>query len=218
MTGGRLAAEVERVPGDAASRMRIAAGVLLLLGGTGTLLGIVTAEALYPVTFDPGVNTVSDLAAMRPENLVRQPSAAIFDTTMIAMGVCIAAGALLLHRSERRRATTISLLGLAAGMVGVGFVHGDHLAAHTALAYLAFLSGGISAWCAAGWQRPPLTWALRALGTFALGALIGYTLLQDTAAMRALGEGGAERLVVYPVVLALVVLGTTLARPRRVRA
>lgn len=216
MTGGRLVAATERVPGAAAPRLRVAAGVLLLTGGAGTLLGIVVAEALYPVPYDPGVNTVSDLAAMRPENLVRQPSAAIFDATMIAMGICIAAGAVLLHRSERRRPTTVSFLGLAAGMVGVGFVHGDQLTAHTALAYVAFLSGGAAAWCASAWQRGPSRWVLRALGTIALAALIGYTLLQGTAAMQALGEGGAERLVVYPVVLALVVLGTALAVPRSV--
>lgn len=214
MTAGRLGARVEPVRGSGSPRPRVTAGVLLLIGGAGTLLGIVTAEALYPVPFDPGVNTVSDLAAMRPENLVRQPSAAIFDATMIAMGLCIAAGALLLHRCERRRPTTISLLGLAAGMVGVGFVHGDQLAAHTALAYVAFASGGAAAWCAAGWQPRPLAWVHRALGTLALGALVGYTLLQDTPPMRALGEGGAERLVVYAVVLVLVVLGSTLALPR----
>jgi protocatechuate 3,4-dioxygenase beta subunit len=47
----------------------VAAGVLLLIAGTGTLRGIITAEALYPVAFDPRVNTVSDLGAMRPENV-----------------------------------------------------------------------------------------------------------------------------------------------------
>jgi hypothetical protein len=66
------------------------------------------------------------------------------------------------------------------------------------------------------------TGALRAahlvLGVASLGALVGYTLFQDTAAGRALGEGGAERWVVYPVALWLVVLGTSVARPGPSRA
>jgi hypothetical protein len=49
------------------------------------------------------------------------------------------------------------------------------------------------------------------LGTASLCALIGYTLFQDTAPGRTLGEAGAERWVVYPVALWLVVLGTSLA-------
>lgn len=192
-------------------RFRVPAGLLLLLGGAGTLLGIITAEALYPVPFDPGVNTVSDLAAMRPENLVRQPSAAIFDATMITMGACIAAGTLLWYRLERRLSTTIPLLALSVGMIGVGVVHGDHLVPHTVLAYAAFLGGGLAALLGAGSQPGPLRPVHRVLGTLSLGTLVGYTLLRDTPPMQALGEGGAERLV---VVLFLVVLGTTLALPR----
>jgi len=189
----------------------VAAGILLLIAGTGTLLGIITAEALYPVAFDPGVNTVSDLGAMRPENVVRQPSAAIFDGTMIAMGLCIGVAAVLLHRLEGRLATTLPLLGLAAGMVGVGFVPGYHLTAHTLIAYLAFLSGGAGALLTARLQSGPLRVVHLVLGTASLCALVGYTLFQDTAPGRALGEGGAERWVVYPVALWLVVLGTSLA-------
>ena len=101
------------------------------------LLGIVTAEALYPVPYDPGVDTASDLAAMRPENLVRQPSAAIFNGTMILFGLCIGLAGLLLHRAERRWAMTLPILALAAGMVSVGFVDGSHRTAHPLIAMLA---------------------------------------------------------------------------------
>jgi hypothetical membrane protein len=163
------------------------------------------------VPFDPGVNTVSDLGAMRPENVVRQPSAAIFDATMIAAGLCIAAAAVLLHRLGGRRSTTLPMLGLAAGMVGV--VPGYHLTAHTLLAGVAFLSGCAGAVLTARLQTGALRTVHVVLGVASLCALVGYTLFQHTAAGRALGEGGAERWVAYPIALWLVVLGTSLARP-----
>jgi hypothetical membrane protein len=196
----------------APGRLRTAAGLLLLLGGAGTLLGIITAEALYPVPFDPGVDTVSDLAAMRPENIVRQPSAAIFNGTMITMGVCIGVAGLLLHHLERRWSITVPVVALGAGMTAVGLVPGYHLAAHTILAMIAFLSGGSAALLTARLQVGPLRLVHRVLGAVALGALAAYTLFKDSAAAQALGEGGAERWIVYAVVLWLVVLGTTLAR------
>lgn len=48
-----------------------ASGVLLLVSGAAILMGIVTAEALYPAAYSTNRNTVSDLAAMRPHNLIR---------------------------------------------------------------------------------------------------------------------------------------------------
>jgi peptidoglycan/LPS O-acetylase OafA/YrhL len=99
-------------------------------------------------------------------------------------------------------------------VIGVGLVHGDPLAAHSVLAYVGFLGGGLAALLSAGSQPGPPRLVHRVLGALTLGALVGYTVLRDTPPMQALGEGGAERLVVYPVVLFLVVLGTALALPR----
>ena len=61
-----------------------------------------TAEALYPVDYNVHRNTVSDLAAMRPEDIVRQPSAAMFNITMIVAGALIVVAAVLLYRSRAR--------------------------------------------------------------------------------------------------------------------
>ena len=81
---------------------RSLAGLLLLIAGSAVVLGIMTAEALYPADYDVHRNTVSDLAAMRPEDVVRQPSAAIFNTTMIVAGALIVTAAVLLYRSRAR--------------------------------------------------------------------------------------------------------------------
>ena len=74
-------------------RYHSGAGLLLLIAGSAVVLGITTAEALYPADYNVHRNTVSDLAAMRPEDIVRQPSSAIFNTTMIVAGALIAIAA-----------------------------------------------------------------------------------------------------------------------------
>jgi hypothetical protein len=63
------------------------AGVLLSLAGAAILMGFITAEALYPGVFTTHTNTVSHLGASEPPNsVVLQPSAAIFDITMLSPG------------------------------------------------------------------------------------------------------------------------------------
>ena len=106
-------------------RARSVAGLLLLIAGSAVLLGIVTAEVLYPAAYNVHRNTVSDLGAMRPENIVRQPSAAIFNTTMIVAGALIAVAAVLLYRSRAGLLASLPVAGLGIGMIGVGFFPGN---------------------------------------------------------------------------------------------
>jgi hypothetical protein len=62
-------------------------GSLLTLAGVTILMGIITAEALYPTTFTTGGNEISDLGGTRPPNsLIFQPSAMIFDLSMWPSG------------------------------------------------------------------------------------------------------------------------------------
>ena len=69
------------------------AGVLLSIAGAAILLGFITAEALYPGIYTTHTNTVSHLGASEPPNsVVLQPSAAIFDITMLVTGAMILPG------------------------------------------------------------------------------------------------------------------------------
>ena len=50
-------------------------GTLMFVAGIVILMGIITAEALYPVTYTTSGNEISDLGGTRPpEALVFQPS------------------------------------------------------------------------------------------------------------------------------------------------
>jgi hypothetical membrane protein len=196
---------------------RTLAGLLLILAGSAVLLGIMTAEVLYPTDYNVRRNTVSDLAAMRPEDVVRQPSAAIFNTTMIVAGTLIAIAAVLLHRSRAGLFATLSVAGLGVGMVGVGIFPGNTvMAVHQLVSIATFLSGGTAAIATARLSSQALRPVLVVLGSVALAFLLGYTFLGQLAIFDRLGEGGVERWIVYPVVLWTVVLGAGLAAaPRR---
>lgn len=191
---------------------RSTAGVLLVLAGAAVLLSIVTAEALYPAPYDSTVDTVSDLAAMRPDDVVRQPSAAIFNGAMILAGAAIAVAAGLLVRGRVRLSATLPLAGLGAGMVLVGLFPGNTvMAVHQLVSLLAFVSGGLAAVLTARLLPQPLRVVQALLGVVALGFLLGYELFGELALFAELGEGGTERWIVYPVALSLVVLGASLA-------
>lgn len=196
----------------AATRRRTAAGLLLLLAGAAVLLAVMTAEVLYPAAYDSTTNTVSDLAAMRPDDVVRQPSAAIFNTVMVGAGAAIAVAAVLLARSRVRPSASLPVAGLGIGMVLVGVFPGNTvMVVHQLVSLLAFVSGGLAALLTARLLPRPLRPVQRALGAVALAFLLGYQLLGGLAFFDALGEGGTERWIVYPVSLSLVVLGTALA-------
>ncbi|MGY1704813.1 DUF998 domain-containing protein [Geodermatophilus sp. SYSU D00697] len=193
------------------TRARTAAGPLLVLAGAAVLLAVITAEALYPAAYDSTTNTVSDLAAMRPENVVQQPSAAIFNVTMIAAGLAIAAAIALLGRALPLSAA-LPLGGLALGMVGVGVFPGNTvMAVHQLVSLLAFVSGALAAILTARLLPRPLRPVQLLFGVVALAVLLGYEVLGDLAVFASLGEGGTERWIVYPVALSLVVLGSALA-------
>jgi hypothetical membrane protein len=197
------------------TRHRSAVGLLLLAAGVGVLMAIITAAALYPADYRSSVNTVSDLAAMRPADVVRQASAAIFNVRMIAAGLAIAAAAGLLARAGARLSAVLPLAGLALGMAGIGvFPANTVLAVHQLVSLLAFLSGGLAGVLAVRLVARPLRPVLVVLGAVALAFLLGYELLGGLPVFQALGEGGVERWIVYPVALTLVVLGSALAGAR----
>jgi hypothetical membrane protein len=202
-----LLAEVPTHP-----RARSAAGLLLLVAGSAVLLAIMTAEVLYPADYNAHRNTVSDLGAMRPENIVRQPSAAIFNSAMIVAGALVALAAVLLYRSRAGLLASLPVAGVGLGLVGVGIFPGNTImAVHQLVSMATFLSGGLAAILTARLSSPALRPVHVALGTVALTFLLGAIFLAGLPVFDRLGEGGLERWIIYPVILWTVVLGAGLA-------
>jgi hypothetical membrane protein len=191
-----------------------AAGVMLTLSGSIMLMGIITAEAVYPRTYSTFTNTISDLGGTRPpEGLVVQPSAALFDATMLTAGTLVVIAAVLAHWGLRRWSLTVPLAVLGMGLLGVGLFPGN-TTPHPLFAYTAFLGGGFAALLSSRSVTAPMRHICTALGAIALLATLLGTFLLSWGPVAELGEGGIERWIAYPVVLWLASFGGHLTAPR----
>jgi hypothetical membrane protein len=186
--------------------------VLRSLAGAAILMGFITAEALYPGVYTTHTNTVSHLGASEPPNsVVLQPSAAIFDITMLVTGAMILAGAWFAYRALRRKPVLIPTALLGLGTLGVGIVPLTHPTPHTLFAFTAFVAGGVAIVLSSRLTAAPFRYLWMVLGTVALAAtVLALDAFRSWTPMVELGEGGLERWIVYPIVLWLVAFGSYL--------
>lgn len=188
------------------------AGALLFVAGALILMGIITAEALYPVTFTTGGNEISDLGGTRPpDSVIYQPSATIFDVSMIVIGVLIAVGSFFVHRAIGRRSVTIPLAILGIGALGVGLFPGNTGTPHAIFAMVTFVAGGVAAITGSRIATGGFRAVSFLLGTISLVTLALYLFFGDANPMADLGTGGIERWIVYPTVLWVTAFGGYLA-------
>jgi hypothetical membrane protein len=192
-------------------RDRRIAGLLLSIAGVAILMGSITAEALHPGPYTTHADTLSHLGASEPpDSVVVQPSAGIFDGTMLVAGVLILFGVWFAHRALRRKAVTVptALVGLA--VLGVGIFPLTTPGMHTVFAMLAFFSGGIAMLLSAPVTPSPFRQLWAVLGVVSLVAITLGIVAIEWAPVAELGEGGIERWNSYPIVLWLVAFGSHL--------
>jgi hypothetical membrane protein len=197
--------------GTRATDLRIG-GSLLVIAGAIVLLGIISAEALYPAPYSTAANEISDLGGTRPpDSIVLQPSAAIFDASMIAVGLLVLVGSWFVHRAFGRRSVTIPITILGVGALGVGLFPGNTGNPHAISAMVTFVSGGVAAITASRVATAPFRYVSILLGAISLLTLLSYLLMGDASPMARMGTGGLERWIVYPVILWVTGFGGYLA-------
>jgi hypothetical membrane protein len=205
-----MPASVARVASASRSRatdLRLG-GALLTIAGVTILMGIITAEALYPNAYTTGGSEISDLGGTRPPNsLIFQPSATIFDVSMAVIGILVIAGSWFVHQVFGRRSVTIPMTALGIGALGVGLFPGNTGAAHQIFAMVTFIAGGVAAVSAARVTTAPFRFVSLFLGAASLATLITTMLLGDGSPIAFLGIGGIERWIVYPVILWVIAFG-----------
>lgn len=214
MTTSSVAARVPRSRSIARSWAtdRHLAGLAFFSAGVVIFMGIITAEALYPVAYSTFGNEISDLGGTRPPaGLVFQPSATIFNTAMILTGLFVAFGSFAVHRAFGHWTVTLPIAVLGAGVLLVGIFPGNTGTPHAVSAMVAFFAGGFAAVLSSRVTRAPLRYALGLLGVVNLTLLASYFTLGDANPLWALGVGGAERWVAYPEILWLLGFGGYLA-------
>jgi len=203
---GRAAPRARTAP--QIERDRRTAGLLLCSAGAAILMGSVTAEALYPRTFTTHLNTLSHLGATEPpDSLALQPSAAIFDTTMLIAGALILLGTRLGYRALRTKWFAVPSGLLGVGVLGVGLFPLTVPGLHTIFALTAFYAGGLAVIMSSRLTVPPFRYLWLTLGSVSLIAITLGVFFLDWGPIAALGEGGIERWNAYPIVLWLVAFG-----------
>ena len=187
--------------------MQKIAGMLFFLAGSIILMGITTAEIFYPPGYSISFSMISTLGASPPpDSIIRQPSAEIFDKSIIIAGILIMIGAYFLQKGAGQKMMTIPTILFGLGAFGVGIFPAFHAIIHPIVALITFLFGGIAATYSSKVTSSPFKilapiFGLTSLLFLFLGVVFPHLIVP------VLGRGGTERWVAYPLVLWLVGFG-----------
>ena len=187
-----------------------AAGFSLTLAGFIGFMGIITAEVLYPNYSTR--QDISDLGSTRPPNpVIHEPSATIFNTTMLVTGAMVMLSAYLLYRHLDRHGFPLALAVFGFGTFGVGIFPGNVTPWHGMFALLTFFSGGITVVYSSQVVSRPFSVLCGLFGGISLFVLLSVfvygLVVGGPSPLEPLGPGGIERWVVYPLIIWLPAFG-----------
>jgi len=162
------------------------AGLLLFAGTVQFSIGMIIAEAVDP-PYSVSTNYISDLGV--------RAGAAIFNSSIILLGLAILGTSWFIFRAFKDRILMLVVLLAGVGAVGVGVFNEKFGGIHAIVSFITFLFAALSAILAFRVLRPPLSYFSVLLGVGSLVALGLYISNNDAG----LGNGGMERMIVYPV-------------------
>jgi hypothetical membrane protein len=178
---------------------KILAGMLIFIGTTIFLFGIIISEALYPGYHVTQV--ISDLGV--------GPTAWLFNSTIFIFGISLIISAYLLLNIGTNRYFTV-LLGLSGlGAALVGLVQETQGVPHEIAAVMVFLFGGFCAITGYNVFRGPFSLLSPLFGIITLIAMIMFALQLYIG----LGTGGMERMIAYPLIIWALGAGAYLMSP-----
>jgi hypothetical membrane protein len=181
-------------------RLRLA-GLSFLVLGAGFVTVVVLAAAMVP-GYDFRGAAISDLGTV-PE------TALLFNASLVLVGVLNLAGGYLFYRAHGKRWLLAAYTLAGLGAVGTGLFPLDTGGLHGPFALLAFLFFNVQALGTASRLRG----VMRGLSVVAGGVGLVFVVLMalgdagNAAAFGPIGDGGTERMIVYPVMLWLVAFG-----------
>jgi hypothetical membrane protein len=187
--------------------MQKIAGALFFTAGAVLVMGILTAEVFYPPGYSISLNMISNLGATPPpRSTIHEPSAQIFDISLVIAGLAVAIGSLVTMKTLTNRFFSGALLAMGLGTLGVGLFPAYHPYAHPFVALIAFLSAGTAAILSHKFVSSPFNIISVILGAITLSILL-LGLLLPHLLVPILGPGGTERWVAYPSILWLIGFG-----------
>jgi len=181
-------------------------GILLFCAGIIMFMGVIAAEIFYPPGYSTRNSPMSGLGGSKPPPIiVMQPSATIFNTSMIVAGILIIISSLLIYKALKKRLISISLLGIGLGVGGLGTFSCISFTIHYSSSVLLFLSSPFFVFGIFRLIKGPVRY---------IYLLFAITILcfdfGGTTFINLFGKGGAERLAIYPILFCLTGFGTYL--------
>ncbi len=182
----------------------------MVLAGFIAFMGITTAEVLYPEYSTR--QDISDLGSTIPPNpIIHEPSATIFNTTMLVTGGLLLIGAFFSYRFVDGRSFPVALTLFGFGAFGVGVFPGNITPWHGLFALLTFFTGGITVVLSSQVVTGPfsvLCWLFGGISLLTLTSVFVYGLVIGAPHPLAfLGSGGIERWVAYPLIIWVLAFG-----------
>ena len=178
-----------------------AAGLMFIVLGAAFLTVTMLAASIAPA-YDFGGGAISDLGVIAE-------TALMFNVLLVVTGALNAVGGYLLYRRHRRLWLLAPFVVGGAGAIGAGLLPLDTGGLHSLFALAGFLFFNIEALSTAVVVRGPMKGVSVAAGAIGL-VFVGMMIVGDAgnpAVFGPIGHGGAERMIVYPVMLWLLTLG-----------
>jgi len=176
------------------------AGLLIFVGAFQFTIGLMAAAAVDP-DYSIHDNYVSNLGV--------RAGAAIFNVSIIYLGILLAYAAYYVDRALKARWFSLLLLVPAVGAMGVGSFPETFPAPHAAFSLVAFLGASLTAIATSKFTTPPLSYICMLVGLLSLVSLVLFI----SGNYGALGVGGMERMIVLPVLAWGLAFGGYLLAP-----
>jgi hypothetical membrane protein len=178
-------------------------GLLLFLAGFMIFMGIITSEVFYKKPYSTRDNYISELGAPTPPETVRpEPSAGIFNYTLMVSGFLVAVATFFVQKVFRKLLITIPLALYGLAIIGVGIFPADKAPWHGIFALVVFVAGSLSSIASGRIISAPLRYVFICMGVVTLVFLGAYKYF-----IPYLGVGGTERWVLYPTLFWLTAFG-----------
>ena len=183
------------------------AGIILMVGSIQFLLAVNLAETQFP-DYNIAKNVLSDLGGSIP---LHEPSAIIFNLSVIVLGILSLAAVYLILKSGGCRLFSSCLAISALGAVGVGLFPEYTGGPHVFFASLTFFFGSLATiFSYRLGLNIPMVIVSMILGLISLITLLSFIILGlgiSNPLITYLGIGGAERIIAYPNLFYLIALG-----------
>jgi hypothetical membrane protein len=192
------------------STQRIA-GTVLLIGMVQFLLFLQIAEYVYP-NYSTSQNFISDLGATCRSGrcTIFQPSAFLFNGSIIVLGILVLICAYYLHKTFERKIFSLFVLLAGLGAIGVGLFPETSGIIHLVASFITFIFIGLASLISYRIVTFPLNYVSIILGSLTLVDMVLFT----TGNFLELGVGGMERMIVYPALAwGLAFAGYLINRP-----